>query len=461
MSTTHSVFQNRRPLKQTGRLVVLLIAIALVMVNLTPRQVAARSSEAQSSNVLLTTSVPLLIGSSQVVNNGPGNQTDPHLDGNLVSYTDDNLAGTTSVRYFDFATNIDHLVPGNGADSESEVNVGRIAFTESTSSGSQVVLFDTATQTRIVVPAYGLSKPTIGGPYLLFEDRSSTEYMHPSDIGQYFIPNDLYFPQTSDYVPDTNPIISQAGNTMFYQSCQSAGVGCSFQGFLVVDPGTVIFFTIPECPGASQYDVSNDHVLAYTSNKDGDTDIYIQPILGQENPETRLLISGEQRDVSISGNLVAFESPVQLGNSVEYDIFVYDISTGNLYQATNTPVDESLSDISISHGFARIVYDAPSATTNSDVLAFKFRVPGSAPDQIVNLSTLVTSFNLSGGTANSLTTKLQDALAAIDASDTATACDSLTAFINACQAQSGKKLTVDQATQLISSATLIKTHLGC
>ena len=78
-----------------------------------------------------------------------------------------------------------------------------------------------------------------------------------------------------------------------------------------------------------------------------------------------------------------------------------------------------------------------------------------------DLIALVRSFNLPAGTENSLVTKLQDALSAIDASDTATACDSLTAFINACQAQSGKKLTAAQASQLINSATLIKTTLGC
>jgi hypothetical protein len=56
---------------------------------------------------------------------------------------------------------------------------------------------------------------------------------------------------------------------------------------------------------------------------------------------------------------------------------------------------------------------------------------------------------------------LQDALAAIAVADTATACDSLTAFIKQCQAQSGKKLTAQQASQLINSANQIKGDLGC
>jgi len=82
-------------------------------------------------------------------------------------------------------------------------------------------------------------------------------------------------------------------------------------------------------------------------------------------------------------------------------------------------------------------------------------------DQINDLISLIGSCNLARGTANSLTTKLQNALDAIEASDTATACSSLTGFTNVCSAQSGKKLTNDQATQLINSANQIKSALGC
>ena len=52
-------------------------------------------------------------------------------------------------------------------------------------------------------------------------------------------------------------------------------------------------------------------------------------------------------------------------------------------------------------------------------------------------------------------------LAAVNATDMATACDSLTAFINASQAQSGKKLTADQVKQLVDAAAQIKSDLGC
>jgi hypothetical protein len=57
--------------------------------------------------------------------------------------------------------------------------------------------------------------------------------------------------------------------------------------------------------------------------------------------------------------------------------------------------------------------------------------------------------------------KLQDALAALSVGDTATACDSLTSFINTCQALPGKKLTDAQLTELTNTANKIKTDMGC
>ena len=87
--------------------------------------------------------------------------------------------------------------------------------------------------------------------------------------------------------------------------------------------------------------------------------------------------------------------------------------------------------------------------------------PSATPNQVEDLIELVQSFNLTPENTKSLLTKLQDALAAINVSDTATACDSLAAFINECQAQSGKKLSPDQSTQLINAAALVKTDLGC
>ena len=241
---------------------------------------------------------------------------------------------------------------------------------------------------------------------------------------------------------------------MVWEKCQTNGLGCDV--YLATQTGAGTFQTqLLTGAGEDHRPRTNGDLVVYVSDKSGENDIYFQRVGG--STEFHLSIPGDQREPTISGDLIAFES----GTSGNYDIFVYDLSTGNIYQVTNTPgFDETLSDISVSNGIGRIVYVVPGGGA-FDLYAFTFQVPSSTANQINDLIALVNSFNLPAGTANSLITKLQDAQAAIDASDTATACDSLTAFINACHAQSGKKLTAAQASQLINSATLIKTNLGC
>jgi Tol biopolymer transport system component len=86
--------------------------------------------------------------------------------------------------------------------------------------------------------------------------------------------------------------------------------------------------------------------------------------------------------------------------------------------------------------------------------------PGPA-ERIQNLIKKVESFGLPFGTTNSLTVKLRHALEAYNAGNTATACDNLAAFINQASAQSGKKLTVEQATEIRTEAAAIRMVLGC
>jgi hypothetical protein len=68
---------------------------------------------------------------------------------------------------------------------------------------------------------------------------------------------------------------------------------------------------------------------------------------------------------------------------------------------------------------------------------------------------------LSGGLQDSLDVKLNAALKAVKAGQTATACSDLSDFIGQAQSQSGKGLTVSQANQLIAAAKQIQAVLGC
>jgi hypothetical protein len=196
---------------------------------------------------------------------------------------------------------------------------------------------------------------------------------------------------------------------------------------------------------------TDGEIAVYVSNRSGDNDVYYQTLAG--GAEVHLAIPGDQRHATISGGLISFESQGQSG----YDIFVYNIRSGKLFQVTDTAVsDETLSEIDVCNGTGRIIYSIPG-DDSFDVYAVSFPAPDATEAQLDGLIGLIRSFNLASGTANSLITKLQFVLTALDAGNTATACSYLTSFINECMAQSGKKLTAAQAAQLIASANSIQT----
>src|SRR5437773_8662826 len=431
----------RRPLSSTlfpyttlFRSLVLLMALALVSINAGPGLSAARSKRAKSAIGSQAWTLPILTGTFHVVNNGPGNQTNPHVDCNLASYTNDDFQGSSTIHYFDFTTNTDHVVPGNQLDLLSDIAGSRIAFTEVHADGEHVIFYDSAWQTSTHFKGARKSNPSIGRKLVAFEDRSLLP-ANQSEISLYDLSTGTVTRLTNDTLFDKNPFVSTTGDAVVWEKCQTDGLGCDVYAATQTSPGVFTTRALTSGGGQDRFPRTNGQVVVYTSDRSGESDIYMQPLAG--GAETHLTIPGEQRDLSISGNQIAFESQGQLG----YEVLVYDLSTGTLYQVTNTPSnDETLTDLSVCNGVGRIVYAIPGAG-DFDVYAFTFQVPSSTPNQKINdLIALVQSFNLHAGTENSLITKLQDALAAISVSDTATACICLTSFINECHAQSGKKL---------------------
>jgi hypothetical protein len=81
--------------------------------------------------------------------------------------------------------------------------------------------------------------------------------------------------------------------------------------------------------------------------------------------------------------------------------------------------------------------------------------------QVNDLHDLLAGMGLPDGVANSLVTKLLAVLAAIEEGDAAGACSDLRAFVNEVTAQSGKKLTAEQAAELLAAANALREDLGC
>ncbi|MFL5804182.1 MAG: hypothetical protein ACJ8CR_20850 [Roseiflexaceae bacterium] len=84
-------------------------------------------------------------GTLTIVNNGPGDQLDPHISGALVAYTSA-IAGNSEIRYHDLLTGVDASIPNpGGLDILPDVSGTTIVYTHLSASGSAIDAFDTST----------------------------------------------------------------------------------------------------------------------------------------------------------------------------------------------------------------------------------------------------------------------------------------------------------------------------
>lgn len=444
---------------KTRRLIALLVIAAMVSLGIIRTSLAAHSNFAP---IPQTTTIPMLPGVSQPINVTPQYQQYPHVACNLASYTDYNgEEGTESIKYFDFATNTEHAVPGIGLDFLADTDGRRIAFTRIDPSGSQIInriaIFDIATQSLTQIPEQGFD-PSIGGNLVAYERgnwEGPTGDIYVDDLNTGIVTR-----LTNDGLLNRDPEVSADGSVVVWQKCQPDGKSCDIYSATQTGPGV---FTTPRLltgAGEDRYPHTNGQFVVYTSDKGGDEDVYFQRVGG--STEMHLSIPDEQFDPHISGNAIVFASRVPWSTRGNSEIFLYDLSAARLYQATNTGGASYSADVVTGcNGVSRIAYMAVGPLGDWDVHQLTFQLNDSITGQLNDLIALVQSFNLHDGTEASLISKLQDALAAVNGSTTAIACDSLTAFINASQAQSGKKLTAAQVEQLVQTAAEIKTDLGC
>src|SRR5262245_9392409 len=237
MKTPHTVFQNRRLLKLTRTLIVLLVAAALFGLYRASGHSTSTRPGTSSEGVLDPTAAPVLPGTFAVVNDGFGDQTDPRIGCDLASYINDDFFGARQIRYFDFATNTDHEIPGNGTGMLSDGKLGLVVFTEGTANGPVIVLFDIATQARSQVPGFQNSHPAVGGNLVVFENRSFSSNPNESEISVYDLSTGTVTRLTNDNLFDKNPRISSTGNAIVWEKCQTNGSDCDIYSAIQTAPG--------------------------------------------------------------------------------------------------------------------------------------------------------------------------------------------------------------------------------
>lgn len=294
---------------------------------------------------------------SVTVNNGAGDQYDPHVSGEWASYTSD-----LSIGYYSFATNTDAVIPlGISArDLLSDISGGKIVFSRVvTGVKTAIMVFNasTAAAPTEIDAADGVTRigSAIGGNTVAYMDFTLENH---GELVIHDLATSSSTRITNDTAYDANPSVSPDGTVVTWEHCATSSSNCDI--WQAVRTGAV--WNITTASGTADPEANpdtNGSLVVYDSYRSGNPDIYWRPVNG--GPEVELQISGFEANPSIAGNLIFFESRPTLFDTT--DVFVYDITTNRLFQITNTPlITEQLNDITVlPDGRIRVVW-----TTDED-----------------------------------------------------------------------------------------------
>jgi hypothetical protein len=448
-------------------------------------------------------------GTAVVVNNGLGDQTEPHVSGNLAVYTERTGPFTPgTIRYFDFATGLDGAVPGAPGDSDilSDVDGNDIVFsrTRASDNSTAIMLFDASSGDVNELDPQGAGMmrfgAVVGGDTVAYADFAfNAGEIYAYDLATGTATN---VSQSSDL--DMNPAVSRAGDVLVWEHC--VGSNCDILQSVRTGGAWGLPTAVAAAAPSNESNADTDGTtVVYDSERASATgqDIYFRPVLG--GPESAIELAGLERNPSISNGIIAFEHKTSPENPA--DVWVYVLSTNTLFRVTDTPiVDDTLNDVAVlPNGEVRVVWvgnddlepglhnvyartftipllpDADGdgvsdASDNCTLVANPSQadrdadgigdacdpVDGSLPQhQLAELETAVRAVGLDKGPANSLLVKIQGVSRDLADGKTTSACGKLDAFIKEVQAQSGHKIPATAAAALVAAAQRIRTGLGC
>lgn len=287
------------------------------------------------------------------INNGPGDQTDPHVSGDLAAYTSD-----AAIRYYQFTTAADAQIPmGSSArDLLSDVSGGKVVFSRViTGVKTAVMVFDANTPAAPPIeldpaPASNRLGSAIGGDTVAYVDFG----LHPNgELVIHDLATSTSLRVTNDASFDQNPSVSPDGNVVAWERCASFA-NCDIWRAVMAGAGWTAAAAVDSATPEGNPD-TNGSLVVYDARRGTDFgDIFWGPVGG--GTEIQLQMPSVESNPSIAGNFLAFESRPNLFATT--DLFVYDLNANRLYQITDTAlVTEQLNDITLlPDGRLRVVW---------------------------------------------------------------------------------------------------------
>jgi hypothetical protein len=358
--------------KNMKRRFLAVLGILVMLMGQLPGSVFA--AEPTPAQVVVPIPGPALTVNVVAVNDAAGGQTDPHVSGDWVSYTDNSVYG---IRFqnLDQGVTSDRLIPQTDGmyDSLSDISGNTIVFMRATALGSQGIYL-------VQIDSFGSPGPVgeaspsandlrgrsgIGGDTIAYEERGyGGSSAAPPEIALSSVtdPSAPAYRLTNDAIADQTPAVSPDGNAVVWSKCASPSSypsGCDVWRA----ERTMGAWGAPEqvtvAVGDEALPDTNGPVTVYSSEAGGDVDIHwsVKDSSGAY-VESVLALPGVQRNPNIAGNLISFDG--NTGTGAQFDIWLYDLATNRLYQLTNTTVSESLTDITTNgFGLVRVAWAQP------------------------------------------------------------------------------------------------------
>ena len=360
-------------MKITGKAAILSLALLLLLI-----------TRASAQNNVTPTVAHTPTGQLIPVNNGPGDQFDPHVSGDLVCYVNKPDPSTSTISYFNLATKINASVPNDGSvDFPCDVRGSTIAFTRS-SITSAIFTFGTSnpnTPIEIAPQADAIrASSNIGDQTIVWAEFSSTTdasaivaYDRASATTQQVSPSAL--------VIDRNPGISPDGTVVVWERCPTFNSPCAIWKATLSSGTWTAQHLVSQVGGAQTHPDTDGTIIAYSSNGLGSNRIVWRPVGG--GMEQVLNLPGNSVRPSVSGQLISFETdPTGSGS---HGIAIYNVATNTLYNLTADLVtaglypaglDSTLNDISVTpDGKVRVVWSVQEVDFNVYAYTFNLNLP--------------------------------------------------------------------------------------
>lgn len=301
------------------------------------------------------------------IDNGPGDQTDPHVSGRYVSYTSE-MSGDSAVRVYNLATQTGDAVPrpDGGLDFLSDVSGSTVTYTR-LGNTSAIYQYDPSNGAESEVdasPSSNRRESRAGGGMIVWQDFGYTNDVTTPEIAAYDTATGATTRLTWDSLLDKDPAVAPDGNTIVWTKCQTDGTDCTIWAAQRIPGGWGIGARTSVTDGeASLPDTDGRYIVYSVVSPSGDEDIEWQPVDGVGAHE--LALPGQQTNANVSNGVITFE---QLDTSTQvpnYDVWAYDIATNTLYRLTDDPEDETLNDVSVNDDrMATVVWTKSEADDN-------------------------------------------------------------------------------------------------